>query len=472
MDRINRVLEALWHILEELSDWLGRTVSSMGHNRRKTVLDADFAKSTDLLSKRNGGFCVDGVRSLSIEDSFKGLIVTGKSGGGKSTCVIIPSCLRMMGTSSLVIHDPSGEIAGYVSGAAHAAGCNVIYLDYTKPYLGGYNPLARIRSVSDIKKVASLLVYTSMGRSSSDPFWSTAACTLLQIIMEIVCNQPIEFRSMVNVVRLLDRYNFKPSSVDALAIQGSPALVDAYKTLASYDKKLLTSIIATAAASIDIFRDPEVALATSFDTLDFDLFRKERTIFFINNSVSEMKYFAVLTSLMFTQYLGHIMRSISSPNELPIYLLLDECSSLSLQGILPIAVANVRKHRCGIMQVYQSLHQLGMYGHEDSRAIRDAVYSTLLLPGQSVDVAKEISELGGQFQFEDESGATKQRRLITVDEARSLNEALLVAGNHKLAKVALRPFYSDPQLRRLASIKPYYPEGSLPFDTPPLIPLP
>lgn len=472
--RINRILEGLWQALESFAQWLGDFVSSLDQDKRKTSLDADFSKSAVLLRRRNKGFCLDGTASLSIEDSFKGCIVTGKTGGGKSTCVLIPSCLRMMGSCSLVVHDPSGELSEKVSGAFRAAGYNVRYLNYTRPELGGYNPLARIHSLSDIKKVASLLVYTAMGHTTGDPFWNAASTTLLRVMIELVCAQPEAYRTMANVVRLLDVFTYKPETIDRLAVQAnSPGLLAAYKSLVAYDTKLLTSITATLKAATEIFHDPDVALATAYDTLDFEVFRKVPTVLFINNSIPDVKYYAVLTSILFTQFFGHVMRNIPPTAALPVFFLLDEASSLNLGGIMPAAVSNVRKHRCGILQVYQSLHQLAsIYGHDNAKSIREACFATLYLPGQNIETAKEISAMLGVFEYETETGATRQRQLLMPHEVRELGEALLIAGNYRAAKIKLHPCYDSPQLRRLTSIKPFYPEDMLPFDEPPLIPLP
>ena len=233
------------------------------------------------------------------------------------------------------------------------------------------------------------------------------------------------------------------------------------------------SITASVKAATDIFHDPEVALATSYDTLDFDSFRKEPTVLFINNSVADMKYYAVLTSILFTQFFGHIMRGVPPPNQWPIFFLLDECSSLSLAGIMPTAVSNVRKHSAGILQVYQSMHQLSsIYGPDDAKSIREACFASLFLPGQNPETSKEISSMLGVFEYQTESGATKQRHLLMPDEVRELDEALLIAGNHRAAKLKLQPYYNHPQLRRMANLPPYYPEGVLPFETPPLLKLP
>jgi type IV secretory pathway TraG/TraD family ATPase VirD4 len=471
---INKLLHWLLLVLENLGERLADFVASMGGDIRKTELDADFARSSDLLKRSAKGFCLDGKHCLSIEDSYKGALIFGKTGGGKSSVVLIPSCLRMMGASSIIVHDPSGEIAEKLSGTFHQSGYAVKYLNYTRPELGGFNPLARLKSLSDIKKVANLIVYTTMGRSTGDPFWNMAATTLLRIMIEITSSQPEEYRTMTNVVHLLDTFTFKPESIDRLVVKANnPSLLAAYKSLVAYDSKLLTSITATVKAATEIFHDPEVALTTAYDTIDFEAFREEPTVLFINNSVSDLKYLASITSILFTQLLGHIMRRIPSHGELPIFLLLDESSSLNLAGIMPAAVSNIRKHRAGILQVYQSYHQLAsIYGPDDAKSIKENCYASLYLPGQNLETAKEISSLLGVFEYETERGGTKHRQLLLPNEVRELSDALLIAGNHRAAKVTLHPYYNNPQLRRLASSAPYYPDGLLPFETPPLIPLP
>ncbi len=111
--------------------------------------------------------------------------------------------------------------------------------------------------------------------------------------------------------------------------------------------------------------------------LTMQSFRKKPIALFIQNSVADQKYYSVLTSILFEQFFSFLLGRFPTEDEKDIFLLIDEASSLNLPT-LPLAVANVRKHRSGIMLLIQDFNQLvHNYGKYDAEAIRSNCFAKM-----------------------------------------------------------------------------------------------
>jgi type IV secretion system protein VirD4 len=445
--------------------------SADGTPLRKTVYDADFSPATDLLSRRNKGFCLNGKQSLTIEDSFKNLIVYGGSGAGKSSVILVPAILKMIEHSSLIINDPAIELRAITGGYVNKH-TEIKILDYSRPEISvKYNPLKRIASVSDIKKITKLISVNALGTKGNDPFWTMSAESLIQLFIRYtLAYTPAEYHTLYNVLHLINTFAYNPSLVDKLFIHTNDVqLISEYKAFVSYGDKTLMSIVATCRAALSIFNDPAIAAVTSSDTLSIESFRAKPIALYINNSVKDMKYYAVITALFFEQLFGEIMTRIPAKTERPIYFLIDEASSLYISSI-QTAVSNIRKFRSGIMQVYQDYNQvINLYGLAEAKAINANAYAKCYMPGVPIDVAEQLSVSLGKFQYVDEDGVQHVRPLLTPDEVRQLDEALIFCGNKPAIKTKLYPYYQQYWLNRKCTKYFYEPLSNGTFQTPPLI---
>ncbi len=463
------VIDCMVKIIVTVFEIIFDVLKSFFSDERKTEYDADFLPTGELLSRWNKGISICG-RSLTLLDSFKNVLCLAQTGAGKSTCVGIPSCLKLIGRASVCVNDPTGEIAKNVSGAFQKAGYRVIIINYLKPGYGGFNPLHRVASKSDIHQISEQVIYSAMGRGK-DIFWNASACMCLNIFIELACSMPAENKNMHSVISLINLFSFNPSAIDAYILTyGDAALVQEYKVLNSYDAKVIQNILATVKAATKIFSDPNVAACTAYDTVSFEECRSVPTVIFFNNNVIGMQRYGVVTSIFFEQFFSHILNTPVTKSDLPVFFICDEASSLYLSS-LQITASNIRKARAGILSIYQSYHQVvSQYGAEEAKAFRENCFTTVLLPGQPMDLAKEISLELGQFQYEDEKGVKRMRPLLTPDEVHQLNECLVLSGNRRAVKLPLRPFYNNYALNQLSKLPPYTPENTLPFDTLPALP--
>jgi type IV secretion system protein VirD4 len=454
---LQAIFQVIFALLEAVFSGLVELIVAIIPSKRNDSYNADFISADTLLSKHEKGFRF-GDKSLSIHNSFSNCLVLGGSGSGKSSTVLINSILSMAGKSSLVVHDPSMELFEKTSGAMVHLGYTTLVLNYANPSMSQkYNPLSRIKSISDIKKLAKILIQTSLGSGGKDPFWNSSAESLLStFIRYVIFYTPEENHTLYNVLCLLNAFSGTPKKVDLFFVQAQDDdLLSEYKSFVAYDSKMLMSIVATVRTALNIFSDPSVIEVTKSDSINFELYRSQRVILYINNSVNDMKYYSVISSIFFEQFFASVMSKLPCATDIPIFFLLDEASSLYL-SILPTAISNIRKANCGIMQVYQSQSQImDMYGTAQANNIISNCFSRVYLPGQPLEVARQLELILGKREYIDEENVRRTRQLLTMDEIRILKESIILCGNHPPIKMKLKPYYEQTELKRLSEMKPY-----------------
>jgi type IV secretion system protein VirD4 len=452
MEAITHVFAIVFDIIEGILKYIFELIESL-FNKRKEEYTADFAWQSTVMSTYNYGFCLTGKKNLTVKDSYQNAIVIGGTGVGKSSVVLIPSLFTTCG--SKVINDPSGELYSKSAGYLQKKGYEIKVLNFTNPNeSSGYNPLIRANTSSDIQKVASMLIQNALGSNGKDPFWNLQASSLLSMLINVLKKQSPEYQNLFNVRQLLNLLGGSPESVDSLFSKyADDILFSEYKSFISYDSKVVSGVIATCKAALQIFHDEAVAKVTSFDNLDLMEFREKPVALFIRNSVADQNYYSVLTSLFFEQFFSFIMSRFPNDNEQDIFLLIDEASSLKLPT-LPMAVANVRKHKAGIMLLLQDYNQLvHLYGKYEADGIKANCYAKMYFTGQSLETATELERTLGKFEFKDKEGHKVIRSLMTSDEVRMLDikKAILICGHNPPVMARLKPYYESLRFNEYAS---------------------
>jgi type IV secretion system protein VirD4 len=465
---IIKLIESLFKGLFELVIFAFKAIP-----KKKESYNAEFAWSGSLLSSRHYGFCLSGRKNISTKNSYQNAIVIGGTGMGKSSVVLIPSLYTMKG--SFVIHDPSGELYSKSAGFLKQKGYEIKVLNFANPENSyGYNPLSRAKNSSDVQKIASLLVENGLGGKSKDPFWNTQATSLLTMLISILKTQGGEFQNLYNVRQLLNRLGGNPESVDALfSKNATEELFGEYKSFIAYDEKVVSGIIATCKAALQVFNDEAVAKVTSYDNLNFQEFRDKPTALYIQNSVADQKYYSILTSILFEQFFSFLLLRFPTTKENDIFLLIDEASSLNLPT-LPLAVANVRKHQSGIMLLVQDFSQLvHLYGKYEADGIKSNCFAKMYFTGTSLETSKELEQTLGQYQYEDANKKTVVRPLMTNNEIRTmkLNRALLICGNYSPVMAKLKPYYKQSKYRNYSLINPPQIQSQATLDYVPVLPV-
>lgn len=470
---IKYIFEALLSIVGAVLEITFGCIQALCTTEKKTQYNAAFM-SPEILSRFNKGFSLTGTKALCIQDSFSNCSVYGPSGSGKSSVVILPSIHSLArGNSTICCNDPSGELYEKVSGYLAKKGYVIQRIDFSSPDRSeSFNPLARCKTVSDIQKVVHLIIRNTVGDSKGDPFWDRSCEMLITLFARyLVFYAKPQYRTMTNVLRLIETFAVHPKKLDKLFVAAhDEELLGQYKATIVYGDKTLQSIIATARAALNIFSDPTVIQTTSVDSIDFSRFRTDKVALFICNPIKDLHYYKPLSALFFESLFNEVMSRIPKKDERAIFCLLDEAATMKFSS-LSTTISNIRKYRAGIMLVVQDFQSLvALYGASEAHNIRTNTYAQVYLKGQPLETCKELETILGRFTYTDEKGAEKVRLLMSADEIRMLESAIILAGNHAPIKAKMKPYYNRYALRKRSEIPVYQPSAKHTSSTPLLIP--
>jgi len=278
---------------------------------------------------------------------------------------------------------------------------------------------------------------------------------------------------MANVVHLIHVFSAYPERIDMLVAKASDeALTLAYKSFIATPEKTLQNIVASAKAALEIFQSPEVAKVTSFDSIDFDLFRQQPIALYLHISLGDQRFLSCLISIFFEQLYGYMLERVPKKSELDCFCILDEASSLYIP-LLPLACANGRKNRLGTVVAVQSKGQLKTFYKDEAENIAANCVTKIHLAGlTAIDELREIETLSGKTIYKDKKGTERVKPLITVDEIRLLpnNRSLIISGNKPIVKGRVSPYWRNLTFRKMAKIPPAQLRGDVPDSVVPLLP--
>ena len=455
MKFLEALFDLVFEILEHSIKAVTRGIEWLIGQKPQSLYSAKFISPKKLLSKRNKGFCLTGTLNLSLELSFRNCLTIGGTGTGKSSTILLPSLYSMQG--SFVVHDISGELYEKSARYLELKGYTLKVLNFSSLTSDGFNPLSRANTTSEINKAASLLIRTTLGHTTSDPFWNLQATTLLGLIIHLVKTQKKKYQNFAGVRYFLSVLRINPDEMESY-IKRLPKqqLQTEYQAFLSLEEKVKAGVVATCLSALQIFTDETVARVTAFDSIDFSSLRKKPTAIFIQNPVADQSYYTAISSLFLEQLFAELLQQLPKKQDQSVFALIDEAASLYLPS-LATAVANVRKYRTGLLLALQDFNQLiHVYGKEQAETIKANCFAKLYFTGQSYQTAAELEHMLGQQVYTDERGLEYIRPLITKDELRTLDtrRALLVCGNHQPMVTRLIPYYQQAWFLKLSKLKP------------------
>lgn len=400
------------------------------------------------LNRFNKGIRLAENKYLSLEDSFKNLLVEAPVGSGKSSAFVVPNLLELR--HSALVTDMGEEIYKLTSGYLAKQGFNIKVLNFGDPKDSlRFNPLLFIRNdIQRVQEFADMLV-NMKERSENDSFWNTNASTVINcILLSLVRHGDDRFLHLKQAYQIL--LQIEDEVVQRFLFSKLPdEQCHELKGILTSDSKLLSNILSLTKTVLRFASDQIVSELTSGNDFSLDELRNEKTIIYVICPLSRFNYFKPVISLFYNDLFNQLLEKEDTGNQ-PIHFFLDEFGNLFFPNF-PTVIASLRKRKCSLNLIIQEEAQLrAKYGQEID-TIRSNCLTRMILSG-SAKQAKEVSEQLGTMRGEDGSIES----LITPEQIRTMDseEALCVFGNLPAIKLKFKPHFHSLKYKRRVNIPP------------------
>ena len=339
--------------------------------------------------------------------------VIGSSGSGKTRFWLTPQILQASadknGGCSYVCVDPKGGVLSQVGSFLQRRGYRIKVfnsIDFSKSM--HYNPLAYIKTESDVLKFVTALIANTKGDGKEgDEFW-TKAETLLYcaLVAYIVFEGPEEERNMNTLVEMInsmevreDDETFK-NAVDYMfdgLERRSPQhfAVRQYKKYKLASGKTAKSILISCGARLAPFDIPQLREIMSYDELELDKLGDEKSALFFLISDTDTTY-NFLVALAFSQMFNLLCERADNTygGRLPYHVrvLWDEAANTGQVPGLEKIVAVIRSREISLTLFYQAMSQCKALYKDHSETIMGNMDSIVFLGGREASTLKDISE--------------------------------------------------------------------------------
>ena len=393
--------------------------------------------------------------------------VIGSSGSGKTRFWLTPQLLQAH--SSYVVVDPKGGTLDQCGRFLQREKYKVRVfnsIDFSKSM--HYNPLAYIKTESDVLKFVTALIANTKGDGKEgDEFW-TKAETLLYcaLVAYIVFEGPEEERNMNTLVEMInsmevreDDETFK-NAVDYMfdgLERRSPQhfAVRQYKKYKLASGKTAKSILISCGARLAPFDIPQLREIMSYDELELDRLGDEKSVLFFLISDTDTTY-NFLVALAFSQMFNLLCERADNTygGRLPhhVRVLWDEAANTGQVPGLEKIVAVIRSREISLTLFYQAMSQCKALYKDHSETIMGNMDSIVFLGGREASTLKDISEnwLGkatismqteGRSRGQSESYSQNMQRLGR--ELMTTSEITTMPGDKCILQLrGLPPFFS------------------------------
>ena len=333
--------------------------------------------------------------------------VIGSSGSGKTRFWLTPQLLQAH--SSYVVVDPKGGTLDQCGRFLQREKYRVRVfnsIDFSKSM--HYNPLAYIKTESDVLKFVTALIANTKGDGKEgDEFW-TKAETLLYcaLVAYIVFEGPEEERNMNTLVEMInsmevreDDETFK-NAVDYMfdgLERRSPQhfAVRQYKKYKLASGKTAKSILISCGARLAPFDIPQLREIMSYDELELDKLGDEKSALFFLISDTDTTYnflFALAFSQMFNLLCERADNTYGGRLPYHVRVLWDEAANTGQVPGLEKIVAVIRSREISLTLFYQAMSQCKALYKDHSETIMGNMDSIVFLGGREASTLKDISE--------------------------------------------------------------------------------
>ena len=393
--------------------------------------------------------------------------VIGSSGSGKTRFWLTPQLLQAH--SSYVVVDPKGGTLDQCGRFLQREKYRVRVfnsIDFSKSM--HYNPLAYIKTESDVLKFVTALIANTKGDGKEgDEFW-TKAETLLYcaLVAYIVFEGPEEERNMNTLVEMInsmevreDDETFK-NAVDYMfdgLERRSPQhfAVRQYKKYKLASGKTAKSILISCGARLAVFDIAELREVTSYDELELDTLGDRKTALFLIMSDTDDS-FNFLISMCYTQLFNLLCEKADDVygGRLPVHVrcLIDECANIGQIPKLEKLVATIRSREISACLVLQAQSQLKAIYKDNADTIIGNMDTSIFLGGKEPTTLKELAAVLGKETIDTYNTGESRGRETSHSlnyqklgkELMSQDELAVMDGGKCILQLrGVRPFLSD-----------------------------
>jgi type IV secretion system protein VirD4 len=340
-------------------------------------VDLDEGKDRPFRADDKGTWGAGGkARLLCFDGSFgssHGIVFAG-SGGFKTTSVTIPTALKWGGT--LILLDPSNEVAPMVSHHREAAGRRIRILDPRHPSCG-FNALDWVGQFGsskeeDIAAVASWIMSES-GRVSGvrDDFFRASALQLLTAMIADVClsgHTPKDHQTLRQVrINLSEpEPQLRQRLQEIYDGSASDFVKENVAAFVNMTPETFSGVYANAIKETHWLSYPNYAALVSGSSFSTDEIASGKTDVFINIGLKTLETHAGLARIIIGSFLNAIHNRDGGIEGRALFLL-DEVARLGYMRILETARDAGRKYGITLTMIYQSIGQLReSYGGRDA----------------------------------------------------------------------------------------------------------
>ena len=349
--------------------------------------------------------------------------VFASPGGGKTTGIIIPTCLRCTNASVFAI-DIKGDISEYTRGKRR-----IKFFNPDDPNSSHFDPFSNIKMASHsdrilmIEKIAKILIPNN--QKSSDSYFTQGAFDFFCGIFhyEYQKNPDINFPNFIKSI-------ITGNAIDWVTIISKSKNNDAKTYLASYYNTNQKNVagcynqLVTIVRPLTTIGNLSTLLTPSEDEITPNDLENGTDVYLVVQE-SALAIYGSIMGLISDMFFSHFKSRQSSPK--PIVMVLDELCQLNLtQEALTSALSTLRSRNISIVMAMQSISQLrAKYGRDAATTILDNCKYIAVMSATDPDSRDYFSRIFGTkkaLKSTVGSRITEPTSLVTSGKTRSSSE--------------------------------------------------
>jgi type IV secretion system protein VirD4 len=412
---------------------------------------------------------VDG--RLVAAEARQSVIVIGPTQTGKTTGFAIPAILEWQGPV-LATSVKSDLLRDTVDARGAVPGASVWIYDPTESTgypSAGWTPLAGCESWQGAQRTASWLVDAAHGANAgveNAPFWYGAAEKLLAPLF--LAAYHAEF-TIDHVLRWLDT-QAKDEVLFALELAGDRAATNAFVANLKREERTRSNVYATAETVMAAYADPGVLASAETSDLSAErLLDGNRNTAYLCAPAHEQRRLQPLFATLIQEIAAAAYERSArtgKPLDPPLLLVLDECANIAPLRDLTTLASTGAGQGIQLVSVFQDMAQISaVYGRDEAPTIVSNHRAKVILSGiadpRTLDYVaallgdEEVRQIASTTGGEGRRSTTESVAYRTLAPAHVLREmtpgqGVLVYGHLPPARIAMRPWFNEPELRHTA----------------------